>query len=191
MPATRPIPLLNRELSRLDYNRRVLAKAEDPSVPPLERLRFLAFCSRNLDEFFMVRVGATRDLLDAGIDEPSPDGLRPSEQMVAMRQRARLLLDDMYRCLNDQLLPELLAQGIVVERFRELEPEQQRRLTEYFHERVAPVLTPLAIDPGHPFPFVANLALNIAVTVESARSGDHVVLFKLAPLLPPFIRVTE
>ena len=191
MPPPRAIPLLNRELSRLDYNRRVLAKAEDPGVPPLERLRFLAFCSRNLDEFFMVRAGATRDLLDAGIDTPAPDGMRPSEQMVAMRQRSRLLLDDMYRCLNDQLLPELMAHGIVVEHFRELEPEQQQRLTEYFHDRVAPVLTPLAIDPGHPFPFVANLTLNIAVTVESARSGEHVVLFKLPPLLPPFIRVTD
>jgi polyphosphate kinase len=191
VPATRTIPLLNRELSRLDYNRRVLAKAEDSSVPLLERLRFLAFCSRNLDEFFMVRVGATRDLLDAGINERTPDGMLPGEQMAAMRQRSRVLLDDMYRCLNDQLLPELSARGIVIEHFRQLEPEQQKRLTEYFHERVAPVLTPLAIDPGHPFPFVANLTLNIAVTVESARSGDHLVLFKLPPLLPSFIPVTD
>lgn len=160
-------------------------------MPLLERLRFLAFCSRNLDEFFMVRVGATRDLLDAGINERTPDGMLPAEQMAAMRQRTRVLLDDMYRCLNDQLLPELSAQGIVIEHYRQLEAEQQKRLTEYFRERVAPMLTPLAIDPGHPFPFVANLTLNIAVTVESARSGEHVVLFKLPPLLPSFIPVTD
>ena len=160
------IPLLNRELSRLDYNRRVLAKAEDPDVPLLERLRFLAFCSRNLDEFFMVRVGATRDLIDAGIAERTQDGLLPTEQMAAMRTRTRELLDDLSRCLNAQLLPQLKAQGIVLENFRDLSPGEQSRLSDYFRDAVAPVLTPLAIDPGHPFPFVANLSLSIALTVE-------------------------
>jgi polyphosphate kinase len=185
------IPLLNRELSRLDYNRRVLAKAEDSAVPLLERLRFLTFCARNLDEFFMVRVGATRDLIDAGIDEPTPDGLRPADQMTAIRQRARELLADMYRCLNDQLLPELRGRGLLVESFRDLGAPEQKRLTDEFRERIGPVLTPLAIDPGHPFPFVANLTLNIAVTVESGRGGEHVVLFKLPPLLPRFIPVGD
>jgi polyphosphate kinase len=185
------IPLLNRELSRLDYNRRVLAKAEDPAVPLLERLRFLTFCSSNLDEFFMVRVGATRDLIDAGITERTPDGLMPSEQMSAMRQRTRELLADMYRCLGDQLLPELRGHGIIVESFRDLATEDQQRLTEEFRARIGPVLTPLAIDPAHPFPFVANLSLNIAVTVESGRGGEHVVLFKLPTLLPRFIPVGD
>jgi polyphosphate kinase len=192
VPGAKPtIPLLNRELSRLDYNRRVLAKAEDLAVPLLERLRFLTFCSRNLDEFFMVRVGATRDLIDAGIDEPTPDGLLPVEQMTAIRQRTRELLADMYRCLNEQLLPELRGHGIIVESFRDLGAPEQKRLTDEFRERIGPVLTPLAIDPGHPFPFVANLSLNIAVTVESGRGGEHVVLFKLPPLLPRFIPVGD
>ena len=190
MQATKSIPLLNRELSRLDYNARVLEKARQSSVPLIERLRFLTYCSNNLDEFFMVRVGATRDLLDAGITERSPDGMLPSEQMAAMRQRTRELLDAMYACLNDELIPELRQHGIVVESFRDLSAEEQAPLTKYFRESVAPVLTPLAIDPGHPFPFVANLALNIAVTVESGR-GEHVVLFKIPPLLARFIRVTD
>ena len=185
----RSIPLLNRELSRLDYNRRVLAKAEDPAVPLLERLRFLAFCSRNLDEFFMVRVGATRDLLDAGITDPTPDGLVPAEQLGAMRQRARELLGEMYRTLNRDLLPRLRAEKIVIEDFQQLAEDEQERLVTYFRESVAPVLTPLAIDPGHPFPFVANLALNLAVSVASSRGGEHVVLFKVPPLLPRFIHV--
>lgn len=183
------IPLLNRELSRLDYNARILEKACDPSVPPIERLRFLTYCSSNLDEFFMVRVGATRDLLDAGITERTPDGLLPGEQLSAMRQRTRELLDAMYACLNGQILPELRKHGIVVESFRDLDEREQATLTQYFRESVAPVLTPLAIDPGHPFPFVANLSLNIAVTVESNRGGTHVVLFKIPPLLSHFIRV--
>jgi polyphosphate kinase len=181
--------LLNRDLSRLDYNRRVLAKAEDSAVPLLERLRFLTFCSRNLDEFFMVRVGVARDLIDAGISDRSPDGLLPVEQLAAMRQRTRELLDDMYRCLNEQILPALKDQEITVESFREISPGEQERFSEYFYQGVAPVLTPLAIDPGHPFPFVANLSLNLAVTVESERGGEHVVLFKLPPLLPRFLQV--
>lgn len=190
MPGTKSLPLLNRELSRLDYNGRVLEKARDAGVPLIERLRFLTYCSRNLDEFFMVRAGATRDLIDAGITERSPDGLLPSEQMAAMRQRTRELLDAMYECLNGELLPELRGQGIVVESFGDLGADEQAPLTKFFLESVAPVLTPLAIDPGHPFPFVANLALNIAVTVESAR-GEHVVLFKIPPLLTRFIRVAD
>ena len=190
MPGTKPLPLLNRELSRLDYNGRVLEKARERDVPLIERLRFLTYCSRNLDEFFMVRVGATRDLIDAGISERSPDGLLPSEQMAAMRQRTRELLDTMYECLNGELLPELRKEGIIVESFRELSPDEQVPLTKFFNESVAPVLTPLAIDPGHPFPFVANLALNIAVTVESGR-GEHTVLFKIPPSLDRFIRVAD
>jgi polyphosphate kinase len=187
--ATKTIPLLNRELSRLDYNRRVLAKAEDAEVPLLERLRFLAFCSRNLDEFFMVRVGATRDLIDAGISERTADGLLPTEQMTLMRARTRELLADTYRCFNEQLQPQLRGRGVLIEEFRNLAADEQAKLTEYFRDAVAPMLTPLAIDPGHPFPFVANLSLNIAVTVESQRSGEHLVLLKLPPLLPRFIRV--
>jgi polyphosphate kinase len=189
VPPSKAIPLLNRELSRLDYNRRVLAKAEDASVPLLERLRYLAFCSRNLDEFFMVRIGATRDLIDAGISERTPDGLLPTEQMAAMRARTRDLLGDLYRCLNEKLLPELAASNVVIEDFRNLAADERQTLSDYFRDAVAPVLTPLAVDPGHPFPFVANLSLNVAVTVESQRGGEHLVLLKLPSLLPRFIAV--
>lgn len=189
MHAPKPIPLLNRELSRLDYNRRVLAKAEDAEVPLLERLRFLAFCSRNLDEFFMVRIGATRDLIDAGIAEQTPDGLLPAEQMAAMRARTRELIADLYRCLNDRLLPELKSSGVLIQDFHDLGSDEQAKLSEYFRAAVAPVLTPLAVDPGHPFPFVANLSLNVAVRVESQRGGEHLVLLKLPSLLPRFIAV--
>ena len=186
MPSPSKIPLLNRELSRLDYNRRVLAKAEDASVPALERLRYLAWCSRNLDEFFMVRAGATRDLLDARITEPSADGLLPIEQMEAIRAGAHALLDDMYRCLNDLVLPELRKHGVIVESFRNLTPDEQLRIRKHFIRDIAPVLTPLAIDPGHPFPFVGNLTLNIAVSVASER-GAGVAMIKLPRLLQRFV----
>ncbi len=186
MPTRPDVPLLNRELSRLDYNRRVLAKAEDANVPPLERLRFLAWCAQNLDEFFMVRAGATRDLIDAHIIEPSADGLLPIEQMEAIRAGAHSLLDDMYRCLNESLFPELGRHGIVVESFRHLSAEEQKRVRKFFVREIAPVLTPLAIDPGHPFPFVANLTLNIAVSVASERAAG-VVMIKLPQLLSRFM----
>lgn len=189
MAATTTIPLINRELSRLDYNRRVLARAQDSSVPLLERLRFLIFCARNLDEFFMVRAGATRDLIDAGVSEPSPDGLTPSQQMAAMREGARALLEEMSGCLGGQLIPALREHGVVIESFESASETEQQELREYFRAQVAPVLTPLAIDPGHPFPFVANLNLNLAVRVASERGGEHIVLIKVPDLLPRFVAV--
>jgi polyphosphate kinase len=185
--AAAPLPLFNRELSRLDYNRRVLAKAEQESIPLLERLRFLSFCSKNLDEFFMVRVGSARDMLDAGVSEPSADGMTPREQLEAIRARSRDLLTDMYRCLNEQIFPGLRNHGIALESFRNLSDAEKEEMRAYFRRHVAPILTPLAIDPGHPFPFVANLSLTIAATVESEAAGEHFVLVKLPDLLPSFI----
>src|SRR5688572_11440085 len=162
-PIARPsgrVELFNRELSWLDFNRRVLAEAMDATVPLLERLKFLAITSNNLDEFFMVRVGGIRDLISARISEPSPDGLSPVEQLREIRQRAQSLLTDMYRCLNDQLLPDLKKNGIRIHRFDSLGKKEQDSLREVFQKQIAPVLTPLALDPSHPFPFLTNLALN-------------------------------
>jgi polyphosphate kinase len=166
-----------------------LAKAEQKDVPPLERLRFLTYCSRNLDEFFMVRAGALRDLLDAGIAELSPDGLSPAEQMKLVRETAGLLLADMYRCLNGQIFPLLQEKGIEVRSFRDLGAEQQRTMRDYFQREVAPQLTPLAVDPGHPFPFVSNMSLNIAAIVEGKQSAAHVVMVKIPPMLPRLFSV--
>src|SRR5471032_469018 len=172
------LPLLNRELSRLDYNRRVLARAEDDEVPLLERLRFLAYCSKNMDEFFMVRAGSIRYRIDAGIPEPTIDGLTPDEQMQAIRERAGAILADMYTHLNDRLLPALRDQKIVIEHFRDLSPAEQTALRDLFSREIAPVLTPLAIDPGHPFPFITNLTLFIAARLLSG-AGPHFVLLKV------------
>jgi polyphosphate kinase len=183
------VVLLNREVSRLDYNRRVLAKAEDASLPLLERLRFLTYCAHNLDEFFMVRAGATRDRIDAGLTDVTPDGLTPSQQMDLIRKRARALLGDMYRCVNDGLLPALEKEDIRLVSFRNLPPEDRERLSAHFRSTIAPVLTPLAIDPGHPFPYIANRALNIGLLVESERSGEHVVLMKVPAVLERFIPI--
>jgi polyphosphate kinase len=190
----RPVPqapLLNREINRLDYNRRVLAEARNPDVPPLERLKFIAYTAKNLDEFFMVRVGELRGLIDAGIDDPSPDGLTPAQQLGQIRVHARELIDEMYACLNDDVLPLLRTHGVSIERFDGLTAEEKARLGEYFDRHIAPVLTPLAIDPGHPFPFLANLSVNIAVKVESPDGEHHVVLVKLPPTIPRFVEIAR
>ncbi len=190
--ALRPVPdtpLLNRETARLDYNRRVLAEARNEDVPPIERLKFIAYTSRNMDEFFMVRVGELRDLIDAGIENPSPDGLTPAQQLTLIRKNARTLIDEMYGCLDAEVLPLLRTHGISIETFADLTPEEQTRLTDHFDKHIAPVLTPLAIDPGHPFPFLANLSVNIAVKVESPDGEQHVVLIKLPPSIPRFVEI--
>jgi len=185
-----PIPFFNRELSRLDYNRRVLAKAEDETVPLLERLRFLAYCSRNLDEFFMVRAGTVRDRIDAGIDAPTFDGLSPVEQMNAIRRRASAIVGEMYGLLRQRLLPALRTQGVIIEHFRDLADEEQTRMRAMFEQEIAPVLTPLAVDPGHPFPFVGNMILFIAARFSSG-AGTQFVLTRVPSSLPAFIRLDE
>jgi polyphosphate kinase len=181
------VPLFNRELSRLDYLRRILAEAANPAVPVLERLRFLGYTARNLDEFFMVRVGEIRDLIDAGIGERSPDGLLPQGQLDAIRRSCRKLLRDMYSCLEDSIAPELARHGIRIEELDHLSDKELAWLDAYFERHVAPLLTPLAIDPGHPFPLLANLSVNVAVVVESRQAERHIVLFKLPAAIPRFV----
>ncbi len=190
MPDDTPLPLLNADLSWLAYNDRILDKARDASVPLLERLRFLTYCSQNLDEFFMSRVGFLRDQLDAEVSARSPDGLTPGERLSAIRARVREHIGRMYDCLGNELFPALRAHGIVVESFRNLGEGEQARLRDYFKRHIAPLLTPLAIDPGHPFPFVTNRALNIAAVVESS-GGEHVVLMKVPQTLPRFIQLDD
>ena len=189
-PIARPserVELFNRELSWLDFNRRVLSEAEDPTVPLLERLKFLAIASSNLDEFFMVRVGGIRDLITARITEKSPDGLTPVEQLKEIRRRSQALLTDMYRCLNDQILPELKKNAISIHPFESLSRKEQESLEELFDLQIAPILTPLALDSGHPFPFLANLTLNLAIVLGSEKGEEHVVFLKVPSLVPRLI----
>ncbi|MBI2213505.1 MAG: polyphosphate kinase 1 [Acidobacteria bacterium] len=181
------IALFNRELSRLDYLRRILAEADNPAVPILERLKFLGYTARNLDEFFMVRVGEIRDLIDAGITERSPDGLSPQAQLDAIRTNCRELLREMYSCFETSIAPELARHKIRIEQLDALTSKEQKELDVYFERHIAPLLTPLAIDPGHPFPLLSNLSVNLAVVVESRQGERHIVLFKLPTAIPRFV----
>jgi polyphosphate kinase len=183
------VALLNRELSWLEFNRRVLAEAESTAVPLLERLKFLSIVSSNLDEFLMVRVGTVRSLIASGVRDKSPDGMTPKQQLKAIREKVKALLRDMYRVL-DGLLPQLKKSGIRIERAEALTAKQHEALAAEFHARIAPVLTPLAVDPGHPLPFLASGALNLAVTLASGNDS-HTAFMKVPRILPRFIAIPE
>ncbi|MEP9416761.1 RNA degradosome polyphosphate kinase [Gordonia sp. VNQ95] len=183
---------LNRELSWLDFNSRVLALAEDTSLPLLERAKFLAIFASNLDEFFMVRVAGLKRRDETGLSVRSADGLSPREQLLRIAGRTQTLADRHARVFLDSVRPSLVANGIHVVTWAELDDDQQTRMVEYFHEQVFPVLTPLAVDPAHPFPYISGLSLNLAVTVKDAHEGgEHFARVKVPDNVNRFVRVDQ
>jgi polyphosphate kinase len=161
---------LNRELSWLAFNARVLHEATDPRVPLLERLKFLAIFSSNLDEFFMVRVAGLRRQVESGAAHVTPDGLTPAEQLTAIRGRVAVLLEERRRCFAT-LQRELAPHGVTIVGLSDLTAAERRAIDEEFESQIFPVLTPLAVDPGHPFPNVSNLSLSLAVEVRHPENG--------------------
>jgi len=182
------VPLFDRELSWIEFNRRVLGEAENDSVPLLERVKFLSICSNNLDEFLMIRVGEVRDLIVA-LGNGAAEAKR--EKLDAIRKRSRRLLDHMYRCLSEQLLPALEREGVEIERVADLGKRDRAAIEEYFASDLEPILTPLAIDPAHPFPHIANLALNLAMHLESARGESHVAVLRIPESVPRLMRLSD
>jgi len=172
-PAFPPDHYLNRELSWLEFDARVLEEAADPSNPWLERLKFLAIFSSNLDEFFEIRVAGLQQQVYAGVEpqDYGADGMAPAEQLAAIDRRARELVAEQYRILNDEVLPGLAAGGVEYVRLDDLTEAERRHVDTLFRASIAPVLTPLAIDPGHPFPHVHNKSLNIALVIERRNGG--------------------
>jgi polyphosphate kinase len=158
--------LFNRELAWLEFNRRVLEEAQDPTVALLERVKFLAIVSSNLDEFFMVRVADLKRRLHGGDDGAGPDGMTATETLHAIGARARQLSDEQHRCFLDQLEPLLAAEGVRLLAPKDLDAAQEEFLEAYFHRTLLPVVTPLAIDPGHPFPHLANRSLCLVVSLR-------------------------
>src|ERR1041385_199269 len=180
-------PLFDRELSWIEFNRRVLGEAESDTVPLLERVKFLSICSNNLDEFLMIRVGEVRDLI-AALGNGAAESNRG--KLDSIRKRTRRLLNDMYLCLSEQLLPMLKREGIQIDRVAEIGKKDRAAIEETFTTEIEPVLTPLAIDPAHPFPHIANLNLNVALELESARGESHVVVVRIpesSPRLLPLV----
>jgi polyphosphate kinase len=183
---------LNRELSTIDFNARVLALAEDRSMPLLERAKFLAIFASNMDEFFQVRVAGLKQQVEAGIRTPSPDGLAPQDALSAIAAKVVPLAEKHARIFAEDVSPALEAAGVRVLRWRELEPAQRDELNAMFREKIFPVLTPLAVDSGRPFPYISNLSLNLAVLLrDPAASRMHFARIKVPPLLPRFVPFSE
>jgi polyphosphate kinase len=158
--------LVNRELSWLEFNQRVLEEAQDPDVPLLERVKFLAIFSSNLDEFFMIRVAGLKRLILSRDQTPGSDGMTPGEAMGAIAARTHELVEQQHRCFLEELAPRLAAEGIHLVRPKETDEAQQAFLEEFFRRSILPVLTPLAIDPGHPFPYLGNRSLCLVASIR-------------------------
>jgi polyphosphate kinase len=162
---------INRELSWLEFNARVLHEAFDDRNPLLERLKFLSIFSTNLDEFYMVRVAGLRRQVAAGVLQTPPDGLTSQEQLAAIHDRIGPLLRRARQCLHDLLLPSLAEHGIKLVGPEDLDPAERETVKLFFESQVFPVLTPLSVDPGHPFPYISNLSLSLAVELYDTERG--------------------
>ncbi|CDO10615.1 polyphosphate kinase [Mycolicibacterium cosmeticum] len=181
---------LNRELSWLDFNARVLALAADPSLPLLERAKFLAIFSSNLDEFYMVRVAGLKRRDEMGLSVRSADGLSPREQLRRIGERTQQLASRHAQVFLESVRPALAEHGIVIVTWNDLDERERERLSTYFHEQVFPVLTPLAVDPAHPFPFVSGLSLNLAITVRQPDDGtQHFARIKVPDNVDRFVEL--
>jgi polyphosphate kinase len=180
---------INRELSWLEFNSRVLHEAFDARNPLLERLKFAAIFSTNLDEFYMVRVAGLRRQLAANVTVTAPDGLSPQDQLDAIALRVRQLLAQQQQLLHETLLPALAERGVRLVPLEEITAAEWKRLDEYFEKQVYPVLTPLAVDPGHPFPYISNLSLSLAVEIRDPDTlEDHFARVKVPRSLPRWVK---
>ncbi|WP_352426064.1 polyphosphate kinase 1 [Aminomonas paucivorans] len=184
-----PFCFFNRELSWLRFNERVLAQALDPSTPLLERVKFLAIFGSNLDEFFMIRVsGLRRQFLEGVLDLP-PDGMTPAEQLGAVRKRLLPTLDQVSACWQKDLLPRLREAGIDVVPYDSVKDKHRSGLRRFFEREIFPILTPLAFDPGHPFPHISNLSLNLAIVLKDPRRGERFARLKVPGTFPRLLPV--
>jgi polyphosphate kinase len=185
---------LNRELSLIEFFRHVLDEARDAKNPPLERLRFVTIFSNIVDEFFMVRVSGLKEEVEHGYLQPSLDGMTAAEQLTEIRSRLQPMIAEQVRCLNEEILPELEREGIVIAPYTSLSKSERDKADEYFASEVFPVLTPLGVDPAHPFPYISGLSLNLGITVRANEAGEQerrFVRLKVPPLLPGLIQVSD
>ncbi|GAP95119.1 polyphosphate kinase 1 [Leptolyngbya sp. NIES-2104] len=185
-----PQYFFNRELSWIEFNNRVLHEAFDPRTPLIERLKFLAIFSSNLDEYFMVRVAALKEQVEAKVSKLSPDGRTPQEQLTLINERLRPLVAKQHQHFEEALRPQFSSHGVYLLDYIDLNQEQRSYLHEYFESQVFPVLTPLAIDPGHPFPYISNLSLNLAVVIKDSVTDEELFArVKVPKVLPRFIQL--
>ena len=187
-----PSLYINRELSWLEFNRRVLEEAQDPLTPSLEKLKFASIFSSNLDEYFMVRVGGLFRVLQAEVDSVDPSGKTIRQQLDEIAEKVRTLIGEQYDCIRGEVFPGLAKAGIFIHPFDDLNPDEVKRLNEYFEQQVFPILTPLAVDAGHPFPFLGNLRLHFMVIFKEAsgiKVPEAYAFVEVPSILPRLIPI--
>jgi polyphosphate kinase len=183
---------LNRELSWLDFDERVLTLAEDPSLPLLERVKFLSIYQTNLDEFFQVRVSGLREQAEARVTAATPEGMTPRDQLVAIVDRVQGLTDRVAKLLTTELLPRLAEAEIRIVSWADLDDDERTWATDEFLQRIFPVLTPLSVDPAHPFPYISSLSLNLSAIARDPTTGERrFARVKVPPLLPRFLQIQD
>ena len=182
----------DRELTWLDFDTRVLELTEDPTIPLLERVRFLSIFSSNLDEFFMVRVASLKAKIERGVTTPNSAGYTPRELLKIVLERTQNLVNIQAERFKDVIIPELASHGIEFCKISELTDEERSQLKDYYDKRIFPVLTPLVVDPSHPFPYISGLSLNIGINIESSEDQDiSFARVKIPTNLPRFIRTSD
>jgi polyphosphate kinase len=191
-PLDDPSLFINRELSWIKLNERILDEANDRAHPLLERIKFLAICGSGLDEFFMVRVSGLEQQALKGALKAPPDGMTPQEQLAAVRMEVKKLLKRYSKCWNEELIPDLLTAGIVIKKVEDLDRDQRNYVRDYFDNNIFPTLTPLAMDFAHPFPFISNLCLNLAVIVKDPENCEKYARIKVpTDLFPRLVEIPD
>ncbi len=186
-----PQNFINRELSWLEFNRRVLEEALNPELPLLDKVKFISIFSSNLDEFFMIRVSGLKGQIAANVIEPSLDGLTPIEQLKKVEKEIQPMVQQVIDYWTDEIVPELKKNKIYVCEFDELNETEKEHLNEYFRKEIFPVLTPLAFDPGRPFPYISNLSLSLAVLVKKPNGEKHFARVKVPSILPRLMPIND
>lgn len=181
----------NRDLSWVEFNRRVLEEALDPDLPLLEKVKFISIFHSNLDEFYMIRVSGIKEQIAANVLEPSIDGLTPREQLLKIEKAIKPMLEQVFDLWSNHVVPELRENHINICEYSVLTDEEKIKLTEYFKKEIYPILTPLAFDPGRPFPYISNLSLSLAILVRKPNGENHFARVKIPSILPRLLRIDQ
>jgi polyphosphate kinase len=186
-----PKNFFNRDLSWIEFNRRVLEEALNDNLPLLEKVKFVSIFSSNLDEFYMIRISGLKEQIAANIHEPTIDGLTPAEQVTKIEKTLKPMIKELNDFWSNNIVPALRSHGVELLRFREFTEEEQTKLRDYFIREIYPVLTPLAFDPGRPFPYISNLSLNLAILVKKPNGENHFARVKVPNILPRLLQVDD